>query len=475
VNADGEGSTCVRDQDCSAGYLCKSFATPPNNFPTGGVCVVDIACQPGGPNLCTDPSADPHLDAACMVYATGTTGACTTKCRSGTAPNLTDTATCPFDQVATLASDGTCTCQRRHDPFGDPCTTDADCSWKTGLLGDDGPTRVCKSVSPNNKRCVPRDFCQPDETPATCHDGVDNDCDGIPEDREPVCQQRFCADRDGDGYCSASDCTMAYTAPNGYLASGCPAFPDCNDADSGEHPGQPEVCNGKDDNCDSMVAIDEGCQSWCLDADGDGWPVQSTCIKAISAPGPSWTVNGGSFEDANCDNDPSRHDCSTPPPPADGTTQACLTGDPRCPNGTQTYHNGWSACTATNCPADIFLEMTNIDHDAYAWSGVVSDNSNAICSVVGGSTRCALGDQLRALGKTGTTQVVIKIGNGDGGNSGGFLRVMSNGQAAWEHTETVLVRHTGWIYRVYLNVDLDSGAVSVTKEDGCVMWLDCMN
>jgi formylglycine-generating enzyme required for sulfatase activity len=51
-----------------------------------------------------------------------------------------------------------------------------------------------------------------------------------------------CQDFDHDGY-----------------GPGCPAGPDCNDRDSAIHPGQKEVCNGRDDDCSGVVDDDPSC------------------------------------------------------------------------------------------------------------------------------------------------------------------------------------------------------------------------
>ena len=46
----------------------------------------------------------------------------------------------------------------------------------------------------------------------------------------------MCEDRDGDGY-----------------GRGCGLGPDCNDSDPSIHPGQAEVCNFRDDDCNALV------------------------------------------------------------------------------------------------------------------------------------------------------------------------------------------------------------------------------
>ena len=51
-----------------------------------------------------------------------------------------------------------------------------------------------------------------------------------------------CEDRDGDGY-----------------GRGCSLGPDCNDRDAKVHPGQPEICNFRDDDCNAEVDDSPAC------------------------------------------------------------------------------------------------------------------------------------------------------------------------------------------------------------------------
>jgi len=74
---------------------------------------------------------------------------------------------------------------------------------------------------------------------ATC-DGADNNCDGAVDEG---------CDADGDGYCDAKR-TVTGTPGACPLGGG-----DCVDSDAGVHPSAPELCNGKDDDCDGNVDI----------------------------------------------------------------------------------------------------------------------------------------------------------------------------------------------------------------------------
>jgi serine protease len=64
-----------------------------------------------------------------------------------------------------------------------------------------------------------------------------------------------CIDADDDGFCANMDPV------------------DCDDNDFTVYPGAPELCDGRDNNCDGVT--DEGCPTGgCTDNDGDGWCVE---------------------------------------------------------------------------------------------------------------------------------------------------------------------------------------------------------
>jgi len=81
-------------------------------------------------------------------------------------------------------------------------------------------------------------------------DGVDNDCDGVIDETTSV------YDDDGDGFCENEVLCLGGWLPG-----------DCNDGDAGAFPGNTEVVNGADDDCDGVV--DNGTDA--VDDDGDGY------------------------------------------------------------------------------------------------------------------------------------------------------------------------------------------------------------
>ena len=212
VNTDGLGSPCLTDGDCPsvAGspterQLCRAVASPAPGWPVTTVCVAEPSCTVGT-SECGDPAASPQVEATCVALV-GTPpgpGTCATACVDSAGSVRTE---CRVDQIPKVAADGTCACVSRVDPFGDPCSSDADCKWVGGPLGDAGPTRTCKAIG-GTSICVPTDFCTKEEVTGTCTNGVDDDCDGKPEADEPACLVKQCADRDSDGYCDSGSCTV---------------------------------------------------------------------------------------------------------------------------------------------------------------------------------------------------------------------------------------------------------------------------
>jgi hypothetical protein len=130
--------------------------------------------------------------------------------------------------------------------------------------------------------------CHPGGT-ETC-DGRDNDCVGGVDDGVLL---TFHADCDRDGYTAAGaptvlSCTTPATGPaicpSGGWAGAASPTPDCNDACAVCFPGNPEVCDELDNNCD--LSVDEGVRTtFVADCDGDTFtPTGATTIAACTMP-----------------------------------------------------------------------------------------------------------------------------------------------------------------------------------------------
>ena len=136
--------------------------------------------------------------------------------------------------------------------------------------------------------CGKRETAKPQEEAQavqTCE--TNSDCpEGLvcsPEGKcvsEEECVFTFYRDQDGDGF-SDGVTEVGCTAPEGFTTVVKDGF-DCNDNDPRVNPASPEICDGKDNNCNG--SIDEGVKlTFYRDADGDGYgnPASSTtaCLQ----------------------------------------------------------------------------------------------------------------------------------------------------------------------------------------------------
>jgi hypothetical protein len=107
------------------------------------------------------------------------------------------------------------------------------------------------------------------------------------------CDERvWYVDADGDGYGgTASD--AACTPPDGYVATG----DDCDDADPGVNPDAIEICDGVDQDCDSVADEDLPVGAVAADADGDGFGDPATVVTGCAPAG--WVADTTDCDDTN--------------------------------------------------------------------------------------------------------------------------------------------------------------------------------
>lgn len=126
-------------------------------------------------------------------------------------------------------------------------------------------------------------------TPESCN-GIDDDCDGTIDDGVSV---TVYVDADGDGYGAGDAVAEACPGATGFAA----IAGDCDDGDLTVNPGQVEICDDIDNDCDGEV--DEGATAvaWYPDLDGDGFGSAASGDVVVSCE----PVEGASILPTDCD------------------------------------------------------------------------------------------------------------------------------------------------------------------------------
>ncbi len=120
---------------------------------------------------------------------------------------------------------------------------------------------------------------------------IDDDCDGTLD--EGVLVAGF-LDADGDLYGDSSEPQMACPGTARFVTEG----GDCDDDPSGtngpiarsRNPGQPEICDHLDNDCDGTVEESTGAVVWYADRDGDGFGAASSGIDVSCTPLPGFSL-----------------------------------------------------------------------------------------------------------------------------------------------------------------------------------------
>ncbi len=163
------------------------------------------------------------------------------------------------------------------DGYGDPDTTATACLAPAGHSADgtdcdDGDA----SINPRARE-------QCDEVDNNCNDQVDEGIGG----------QLLYLDADGDGYGDPATELEACTTVEGYIT----VADDCDDANAAVYPGAPELCDGLDTDCDTVVDTDgtvafeaaDGSWSDATETFGTGSRVTSV---TLSEDGTYWFCDG---------------------------------------------------------------------------------------------------------------------------------------------------------------------------------------
>ncbi len=206
-------------------------------------------------------------------------------------------------------------------------------------------------------------------------DEADNDCDG--EIDEGV-KTTFYADNDGDGYGDAGSGADACEAPPGYVADAT----DCDDAESRSSPGETEVCDEVDNDCDGETDEDDAsdASTWYADTDGDGFGDAADSTDACEQPG-GYVADATDCDDSNADASP-------------GSTEICDEADNDCDGE---IDEG----VKTTFYADN-------DGDGYGNADVMAEACSAPSGYVADDTDC---DDAESAASPGETEVCDEVDN----------------------------------------------------------------
>ncbi len=148
------------------------------------------------------------------------------------------------------------------DGYGSLAGTTISCDWLTGYA--DNPTDCDDLDAGVNPGAT--ELC----------DTVDNDCDGSVDEGVTI---SFYEDTDSDGYGNPGSAADGCTAPGGYVSDAT----DCDDTEPNSFPGNPETCDGIDNDCAN--GVDEGVTTtFYEDADNDGYGNVTSTTDACTPP-----------------------------------------------------------------------------------------------------------------------------------------------------------------------------------------------
>jgi hypothetical protein len=282
-------------------------------------------------------------------------------------------------------------------------------------------------------------------------DGVDNDCDGTPDPADVPDVVSWYEDRDGDGFgdrrrevlsCSrpmgaysllGTDCDDANRAVHPAQAEQCngldddcngaadfviapgdledddedgrpdaactprpaPAIADCDDRDAASGPGDTEICDGRDNDCDGSV--DEGVEAtpFFRDADGDGYGSETSGVVVGCGSVAGYIERSGDCDDTDSERHPTRQElCNGADEDCDGTIDEEL-GAESC-----TSIETPRECIAGRCRDVLACDPPTADCDALVANGCESD-------LASDPARCGACDRTCRATEPGTVAICV--------------------------------------------------------------------
>ncbi len=219
-------------------------------------------------------------------------------------------------------------CSGSAPPGGSDAATTADASEDAGLRADGGLSGCDTDEDGHDGVACGGDDC--DDGDPSRHPGAPEVCD--PSGRDEDCNPSTYGSTDADGDDHVSDA----------CCNGTTCGDDCDDALAAVHAGLPEVCNMRDDDCDTTIDEEATPVPWYRDMDGDDFGNPAGGQVSSCAP-----VVGYSLLETDCDDG----NASVNP----GTAEVCNTIDDNC-NGSIDESGG--ATYFADCDGDTYGSTT---------------------------------------------------------------------------------------------------------------------
>jgi hypothetical protein len=155
-------------------------------------------------------------------------------------------------------------------------------------------------------------------------DEIDNDCDAEIDEDDAVEAVLWFPDGDGDGYGDSLGPIGGCTGPSGYVDNP----DDCDDDDADRSPGNTEVCDKLDNDCDGLVDEDSAAdvQTLYRDYDGDGYGNPYITIRQCY-PDEDYVLNDTDCNDADPDIYPGAEEVCDGEEPADNDCDGLIDDD----------------------------------------------------------------------------------------------------------------------------------------------------
>jgi hypothetical protein len=169
------------------------------------------------------------------------------------------------------------------DGFGNAIDVTPGCTAPSGHVAD-------------NTDCNDKDGATHPAAREVCGGG-DEDCDGSVDEFDALGTTRFFPDVDNDGYGRTNNSVEACENPDSNLLVD--NFDDCDDKEAAAFPGNPELCDGIDNDCNGLVDDNHGGDAtWYLDSDSDGFGDAGTSVTTCTPPA-GYVLPSSDCDDAN--------------------------------------------------------------------------------------------------------------------------------------------------------------------------------